>query len=111
MIANYSTMATPYRHVKSHSQICGISMLLAAAVVNKRFRTLLLTDPQLALSQGYYGETFPLTSRERKLVLSIKAENLSDFARQITSRPENVEEGGCGQWAPVNQPALVFEAE
>ena len=90
---------------------CGISRLLSAAVINKRFRELLLTNPDQALAQGYSGEDFLLTYQERKLVLAIRAENLIDFAKKISSNQE-VEGIHCsGSWIPENQPALVFDAE
>lgn len=111
MITDYPIPNAPYRHQKAYKQVCGISLLLAAAVVNQNFRTLLLTDPQRALDDGYHGEVFPLNPKEKKLILSIQAESLSDFALQITSRPKLTSEGGCGQWTPVNQPALAFKAE
>ena len=38
--------------------------LLAAAVINRRFRDLLLRNPGLALYRGYGGESFTLTPGE-----------------------------------------------
>jgi hypothetical protein len=62
----------------------GLSRLLTAAVVNKRFRHLLLTNPETALASGYNGESFSLANEEKDLVLSIQAISLADFAAQIT---------------------------
>jgi hypothetical protein len=90
---------------------CGISRLLSAAVINKRFRELLLTDPDQALAQGYLGEDFLLTYQERKLILAIRAENLVDFALQISSNQEDEGIHCSGNWVPANQQALVFDAE
>jgi len=70
---------------KDTSPSSAINRLLAAAVVNKNFRDLLLTDPGLALAQGYQDEIFSLDYQERSLVLSIQADNLRDFALQIIS--------------------------
>lgn len=88
-----------------------ISRLLAAAVINKRFRDLLLSDPARALAQGYHGETFQLTRDQKALVLSIRADKLSDFALQLTSDqiPEKV--GSSGEWVPVNQPAFAIHSK
>ena len=88
-----------------------ISRLLAAAVINKRFRDLLLSDPARALAEGFHGETFQLTGDQRALILSIRAEKLSDFALQLTSDqvPENV--GSSGEWVPVNQPAFALNSK
>lgn len=62
-----------------------LSRLIAAAVVNRTFCHLLLTDPAQALRSGYSGQTFDLSHAERALVLSIRANNLTDFARQLSS--------------------------
>jgi len=90
---------------------CGISRLLSAALISKNFRELLLTDPDQALIQGYLGEDFLLTYHEKKLVLGIRAENLIDFAKQITSNQEDVGIHCSGSWIPTKQPALVLDAE
>jgi len=61
------------------------SKLITAAVVNERFRKLLLTNPELALSMGYSGESFDLSSEEKRELTSIKANSLEDFASQLTN--------------------------
>ena len=65
------------------SSKAGMSHLIAAAVVDSSFRELLLTDPNQALERGYYGQLFRLTHEERIRVLSIQADSLPDFARQL----------------------------
>jgi len=89
----------------------GISRLLAAAVINQGFRNLLLTHPAEALAQGYYGEEFILDRNEKNLVLSIQAKDLTELAQQITTYQEDKSLHGIGYWIPVNQPAVVLEAE
>ena len=89
----------------------GISRLLAAAVINQGFRDLLLTHPAEALAQGYYGEEFALDHNEKELVLSLQAKDLSELALQITTYLEDKTPHGIGYWIPVNQPAVVLEAE
>ena len=96
---------------KEASRSSAFSRLLTAAVVNKGFRDLLLTDPSLALGQGYQGEFFPLDDIERGLILSIQADNLRDFALQLTSCQENELKGWRSEWIPVNQNILVLEPE
>jgi hypothetical protein len=61
-----------------------LSRLVTAAVINQKFRDLLLSDPKLALAAGYKGEVFRLTPEEYYLILSIRATSLTDFARQLT---------------------------
>ncbi|MEN4041059.1 MAG: hypothetical protein ROW39_01855 [Anaerolineaceae bacterium] len=60
------------------------SRLLTAAVINRRFRQVLLNDPGRALSQGYGGEAFYLRSEEKANIARIQASSLEDFARQLT---------------------------
>ncbi len=88
-----------------------ISRLLAAAVINQGFRNLLLTHPAEALAQGYYGEEFALDDDEKELVLSLQAKDLTELAQQITTYQEDKSLHGIGYWIPVNQPAVVLEAE
>jgi hypothetical protein len=63
-----------------------LSRLLTAAVVNKKFQKLLLTDPAIALASGFNGERFRLGSEEKDRVLSIHAQSLEDFASQLTDK-------------------------
>jgi len=89
----------------------GISRLLAAAVINQGFRKLLLTHPAEALAQGYCGEEFALDQNEKELVLFHQAKDLTELAQQITTYQEDKSLHGIGYWIPVNQPAVVLEAE
>jgi hypothetical protein len=80
-------------------------------VINKGFRELLLSNPAQALAQGYYGESFRLDPDQKALVLSIRAESLSDFALQLTEAREERAAVGSGAWIPVNQPAFVMDSK
>ena len=60
-----------------------LNRLVAAAVVNRRFRQLLLTQPAKAIENGYNGETFSLTPASRQLVCSIVARTLEEFAEPL----------------------------
>ncbi len=62
------------------------SRILTAAVVNERFRKLLLSNPALALKSGYGGEAFNLAVEESERISSIKASSLAEFARQMNGR-------------------------
>jgi len=57
--------------------------LLTAAVVSRRFCGLLLTDPLQAVTAGYNGETFTLSSEEVQQILAVKASSLREFALQL----------------------------
>ncbi len=74
-LAELSTQATP--------QSKEINRLLTAAVVNRRFCSLLLTDPIQAVTNGYNGETFALTAEEVQVIHTIKASTLRDFVLQL----------------------------
>jgi len=88
-----------------------LSRLLAAAVINKGFRELLLSDPARALAQGYYGEEFPLDRDQKALILSVRADNLRDFALQITTAPAKETAAYAPEWIPVKQPVYVLNAK
>jgi hypothetical protein len=57
-----------------------MSRLINAALVDKEFCDLLLTDPTTALSQGFNGEFFDLSAIEWRFMQTIHAESLTDFA-------------------------------
>jgi hypothetical protein len=60
-----------------------LNRLLATAVVNYQFRSLLLNNPEAALKDGYQGTSFSLADEERALILSIHADSLQDLAQQL----------------------------
>jgi hypothetical protein len=61
-----------------------ISRLLTAAVINQKFRNMLLAQPEQALANGYNGEPFQLASEEKIHISSIHANSLAEFATQLT---------------------------
>ncbi len=85
MIAPLTYQNTLPMNLTSRSNISsGISRVFAAAVVNRQFCSMLLQDPQIALQKGYLGETFPLSKEEQDLIISIRANSLSDLAKQVS---------------------------
>ena len=88
-----------------------ISRLMTAAVINKRFRNLLLTRPQEALEAGFQGEDFTLDRAERNLVLTIQAGDLADFALQLSTPRVEKHQVPSGFWIPVDRQAVVLNAE
>jgi hypothetical protein len=64
--------------------------LFTAATVSKDFRQRLLSDPTEALANGYNNQRFKLNPVERALVLSIRAETIEDFARQLHNRQDEL---------------------
>jgi hypothetical protein len=62
-----------------HSEV---GRLLNAAIVDRQFCDLLLTRPDLALTNGYEGEPFQFNSRERRFFLTTKSTSLADLAKR-----------------------------
>jgi hypothetical protein len=67
----------------SHTQ--EYSRILSAAVINSSFRSMLLSNPAKAVSNGYSGEKFNLDHAEQKHLSSIHATSLADFANQLAN--------------------------
>jgi hypothetical protein len=85
MIAPLTYQDTLPMNLTSRSNISsGISRVFAAAVVNRQFCSMLLQDPQIAIQNGYLGETFSLSKEEKDLIVSIRANSLSDLAKQVS---------------------------
>jgi len=63
--------------------------LFAAAIVSDQFRTTLLREPEEALAKGYLGQTFPLTDQEKRIIKTIRAESLTDFAQKVNQALKN----------------------
>lgn len=81
MNKKYSDTAVVSSSVMMESEY---SRILTAAVVNSRFREMLLANPDVAISSGYAGEVFHLGNEEKQRLASIRATSLADFARQLT---------------------------
>lgn len=79
------TLQTPIFTPVVPSDHTELSRLLSAAVVNHQFKNLLLDDPEAALEKGYLGESFLLAADVRALLVSIRADTLTDLARQLSS--------------------------
>jgi len=75
-----------------------INRLLTAAVVNRRFCRLLLSNPLAALADGYRGEAFNLNPGDVKRISTIRATSLRDFALQllVASEANDTTEGAYG---------------
>jgi len=81
----YQKTVLPLRVAESPRNIAGLSKLFEAAVVNRQFCQLLLSQPETALRQGYLGNSFDLTLEEQALIISIQANSLPDLAHQVTT--------------------------
>ena len=79
------------RRHQTQTRSAGLNRVIAAAVVNRQFCDMLLKDPRAALQKGYLGETFTITAEERALIVSIRAESLSDLAKQLYGTNNNTD--------------------
>ncbi len=70
--------------------VAEMSRLINAALVDETFCRKLLFEPESAISAGYNGEIFRLSSFEAKFVLSVKAESLTDFAVRWTKSSDEL---------------------
>lgn len=84
-----------------------LNRLLTAAVVNRRFCRLLLTNPLGALTHGYRGESFRLNPIEIRRVSAIRATSLRDFALQLLVNDE-VEDAEETLYAKERQEVTLF---
>jgi len=75
--------APPMGFRQKSAERTGLHRLFAAAIVSNQFRDTLLRKPEEALANGYLGQSFLLTDRERVVIKSIRAENLADFAQKV----------------------------
>lgn len=80
-----------------------MNRLLTAAVVNHKFCSLLLSDPLQAVTAGYNGETFELTSEEVQLLHAIKASSLREFVLQLLKKKLMHETN----WVETSSPATL----
>jgi hypothetical protein len=79
------------------SNVGELNRLLTAAVVNRGFCNLLLTNPASALAAGYNGESFRLAAEDRARILSIQAKSLTDFAMQLAGNLKASDRGRPGR--------------
>jgi hypothetical protein len=81
----YQRSVLPLRVAETPRNLAGLSRLFEAAVVNRQFCQLLLSQPETALRQGYMGHSFDLTFEEQALIISVQANSLPDLAHQLTT--------------------------
>jgi hypothetical protein len=68
-----------------HNPLADLNRLMAAAVIDREFCTLLLSNPIRAIGQGYYGENFHLSTETQAQLSEIRASSLPEFARQVAN--------------------------
>ena len=73
---------TSQAHAKTTST--EYSRILSAAVINSKFREMLLNDPIKAVTCGYSGEKFELDREDKNRLATIRATSLAEFAAQLS---------------------------
>lgn len=66
-----------------------MNRLLCAAVVSKSFRNMLMTNPEIAVTSGYQGESFNLSDEDRSWLSSIRPANLVDLAADLVTHQQS----------------------
>jgi hypothetical protein len=70
-----------------------MNRLLCAAVVSKSFRSMLISNPEIAVASGYQGESFNLSDEDRSWLFSIRPANMIDLAaNMVTYQQNNIQE-------------------
>ncbi len=67
-----------------------LNRLLCAAVVSKRFRNVLISNPEIAVSSGYQGESFNLSEEDRHWLFSLRPANLIDLAANVVTHQQEL---------------------
>jgi len=70
---------------RQSSQDGELCRLLSAAVVNRQFCSLLLSNPVAAASEGYGDEYFQLNHTDMAKLQAIHADTLKEFAIQLAA--------------------------
>ena len=83
MLKSYSVLTQVPLTLDPTRTHAGISNVFAAAVVSRSFCSMLLSNPDQALRQGYMGQGFGLSPEDSALIVSIRAQTLPDLARQV----------------------------
>ena len=76
-----------------------LNRMLCAAVVSKSFRNMLLVNPEIAVANGYQGESFNLSDQDRSWLYSMRSTSLVDFAAKMVIYQQK-----ASQESPVKLP-------
>lgn len=86
MITKTLTTPAPHTQIQIESDMSSIRRLLAGAVIDTDFCTLLLTRPLEAVSVGFGGESFPLSAYGLEAIRGIQAKSLSEFVYLLNEK-------------------------
>ena len=83
MLTMDASPASSFNYRRTATERSGLQRLFTAAIVNSQFREKLLREPEIALANGYLGQTFALTDQERTIISTVRARDLTDFAQKV----------------------------
>jgi hypothetical protein len=83
---NAHNLVTPETPTYCEEDKVEMGRLINAALVDRDFCNLLLSDPSAALEKGFNGKMFRLSARDRQFMLTVKATSLTNFAEKWVSR-------------------------
>ena len=69
-----------------------LNRVLCAAVVSKRFRSMLITNPEEAVTSGYQGESFNLSDEDRSWLFSTRPASLVDLAATMVTYQQKTDQ-------------------
>ena len=75
---------SPTHQAHANTTSSEYSRILSAAVINSKFREMLLSDPVKAVSSGYSGEKFELGREDKNRLAAIRATSLAEFAARLS---------------------------
>jgi predicted Zn-ribbon and HTH transcriptional regulator len=82
-INQISTIQQPVKKQQNEDVKAEFGRLIHAAVINKRFRENLLTNPLNCIDAGYCGESFNFPNDFKNRIRKINARSLEEFSSQV----------------------------
>jgi hypothetical protein len=73
---------TPVSNARASTQ-AELGRLIHAAIINTRFRQLLLANPMNIIDRGYLGESFHFPSEMKEQIRNVRAGNLEEFSSRM----------------------------
>ena len=80
-MTNKGSLSQPDNHDQE-----ALNRLMSAALINRCYRELLLSEPAKALAVGFQGEIFQLSQEKQNLILAHQAQTLPELAILLSGR-------------------------
>jgi len=66
--------------------------LIHAAIINKSFQKTLLSNPNRAIEDGFFGESFQIPGSLKEQIKMMRSKSLAEFSRQVLSMLEDMKQ-------------------